>query len=63
MNNRPEHYEAEHLQQYVIKFRNLAYLKQMQSELERMDQQRTAEAERNMRSAVEKLRKEQENEK
>ncbi|KAF8383928.1 dyf-3 [Pristionchus pacificus] len=48
---------------YVIKFRNLTYLRQLQSELERADQQRAIEAERSMRETVEKLRLEQLNQK
>ncbi|GMS81254.1 hypothetical protein PENTCL1PPCAC_3429, partial [Pristionchus entomophagus] len=61
-----EKYEAklkEVYEQYVIKFRNLAYLRQLQSELERADQQRAIEAERSMRETVEKLRLEQLNQK
>ncbi|GMR59807.1 hypothetical protein PMAYCL1PPCAC_30002, partial [Pristionchus mayeri] len=50
-------------EQYVIKFRNLTYLRQLQSELERADEERAIEAERNVRETVEKLRLEQLNQK
>ncbi|VDL74859.1 unnamed protein product [Nippostrongylus brasiliensis] len=41
---------------YVVKFRNLAYLQQLQLEIERNDRQRQEESERAMRQVVEKMR-------
>lgn len=41
---------------YVIKFRNLAYLQQLQLEIERNDRQKQEESERTMRQVVEKMR-------
>ncbi|RCN42554.1 hypothetical protein ANCCAN_11465 [Ancylostoma caninum] len=41
---------------YVVKFRNLAYLQQLQLEIERADRQKQAESERTMRQVVEKMR-------
>nr|CDJ80533.1 Clusterin-associated protein-1 domain containing protein [Haemonchus contortus] len=41
---------------YVVKFRNLAYLQQLQLEIERTDRQKQEESERTMRQVVEKMR-------
>ncbi|KHJ83509.1 hypothetical protein OESDEN_16792 [Oesophagostomum dentatum] len=41
---------------YVVKFRNLSYLQQLQLEIERADRQKQAESERTMRQVVEKMR-------
>ncbi|PIO57607.1 hypothetical protein TELCIR_20974, partial [Teladorsagia circumcincta] len=43
---------------YVVKFRNLAYLQQLQLEIERTDRQKQEESERTMRQVVEKMRME-----
>ncbi|CAJ0604040.1 unnamed protein product [Cylicocyclus nassatus] len=43
---------------YVVKFRNLTYLQQLQLEMEKADRQKQAESERNMRQVVEKMRME-----
>jgi hypothetical protein len=43
----------------VLKFRNLAYLQQVQSEFERAERQRSNDAEQSMRSAVERMRLQQ----
>ncbi|KAJ1357988.1 hypothetical protein KIN20_016274 [Parelaphostrongylus tenuis] len=43
---------------YVVKFRNLAYLQQLQLDIERSDRQKQEESERTMRQVVEKMRME-----
>ncbi|VDK28043.1 unnamed protein product [Gongylonema pulchrum] len=54
-----EKYEAKLKQLYaiyVLKFRNVAYLQQLQEEFDRSEKQRSAEAEQNMRNMVERMR-------
>ncbi|KJH47962.1 hypothetical protein DICVIV_05938, partial [Dictyocaulus viviparus] len=46
---------------YVVKFRNLAYLQQLQLEIERADRNKQKESEKAMRQVVEKMRIELEN--
>lgn len=58
-----ENYEA-HLKdlyrEYVIQFRNLAYLQDQLDNVEKLELQRSYEAEQTMRLAVEKMRQENE---
>lgn len=42
--------------EYVVKFRNLSYLQQQLWEVERAEKERSMDAERSMRLAVEKMR-------
>lgn len=44
---------------YVLKFRNVAYLQQLQSEFDKAERQRNAEAEQSMRNMVERVRAEE----
>ena len=44
--------------EYVVKYRNLGYLKQQMNEIELVEQEKSLDAERNMRLAVEKMRQE-----
>ncbi|VDK49960.1 unnamed protein product [Anisakis simplex] len=44
---------------YVLKFRNVAYLQQLQNEFDKVERQRTVQAEQAMRNIVERMRAEQ----
>ena len=44
--------------EYVVKYRNLGFLKQQMNEIELIEQEKSLDAERNMRLAVEKMRQE-----
>lgn len=56
-----EHYEGQLkdlYREYVVQFRNLAFLQEQLDSVEKMELQRSAEAEHTMRIAVEKMRHE-----
>lgn len=46
--------------EYVVQFRNLAYLQDQMDNMEKVELQRSHEAEQTMRQAVEKMRHENE---
>jgi Tfp pilus assembly protein PilO len=58
-----EHYETQLkdlYREYVVQFRNLAYLQEQLDNVEKIELQRSHDAEQNMRLAVEKARHENE---
>jgi hypothetical protein len=58
-----EHYEQQLkdlYREYVVQFRNLAYLQEQLDNVEKMELARSHEAEQTMRLAVEKMRAENE---
>lgn len=58
-----EHHETqlkELYREYVVEFRNLAYLQDQLDNVEKIELQRSHEAEQSMRLAVEKMRHENE---